>query len=318
MSSKPLILILSWLPNGMLARWAAEFSEFDFIDARDQAVLDRHLNRAALTYGLPPLARLDEASELRWIQLVAAGVPLDLCPAARRRCVTVTNLAGLYGPSIGEHALAMMLVLARNLHVALRNQEVQRWDRAVAKTMNDLHGRSLGILGLGNIGQAIARLARSLGMRVLGCRRRNLPAPFVDRHFRVAELHSMLAEADYFAVAAPLTAQTEGMLGPAEFAAMKPGVVYLNVSRGAVAREDALLAALQSGHVAAAGLDVFSVEPLPPDQPLWTMPQVIISPHYSGETVNQSDLPGERFARNLRAWMGGRKLEGVVDLDWGY
>src|SRR5262249_15575959 len=113
-------------------------------------------------------------------------------------------------------------------------------------------------------------------------------------------------------------ARTEGMLGPAEFAAMKRGVICVNVSRGAIAEERALLDALRSGQVAAAGLDVFATEPLPADHPLWTMPQVILSPHYSGETSNLSAWPAERFARNLRAWWLGRELEGVVDLEWGY
>jgi phosphoglycerate dehydrogenase-like enzyme len=142
--------------------------------------------------------------------------------------------------------------------------------------------------------------------------------PFVDQAVGPSELRSILPEADYVAVAAPLTAATEGMLGPPEFAAMKRGVIYINVSRGAVAQEQALLSALQAGHVAAAGLDVFAVEPLAPDHPLWTMPQVLVSPHYSGETVNQSSLPAERFTRNLRSWLAGRDLEGLVKLDLGY
>jgi phosphoglycerate dehydrogenase-like enzyme len=128
----------------------------------------------------------------------------------------------------------------------------------------------------------------------------------------------MLAEAAYVAVAAPLTRHTEGMLGPAEFQAMKPGAFYINVSRGGIAQEAALLEALQSGRLAGAGLDVLATEPLAPDHPLWVMPQVIISPHCSGETINQSALPAERFARNLWAWRAGQELEGLVDLEWGY
>jgi phosphoglycerate dehydrogenase-like enzyme len=184
--------------------------------------------------------------------------------------------------------------------------------------MSNLHGRTLAVIGLGNIGQNIARLARAFGMRVIGCRRTDRPTPFVDQVFPCADLHRMLAEADYVAVAAPLTAQTTGLLGPAEFAAVKRGARYINVSRGAVAEETALVEALRSGQVAAAGLDVFAVEPLPPDHALWAMPQVVISPHYSGETVNLSALPAERFARNLRAWVEGRELEGRVNLEWGY
>jgi phosphoglycerate dehydrogenase-like enzyme len=142
--------------------------------------------------------------------------------------------------------------------------------------------------------------------------------PGVDRVFPHTQLHAMLAEADHLAVAAPLTTQTEGMLGRAEFEALRPGAIYINVSRGAIAQEAALLEALNSSKVAAAGLDVFATEPLPIDHPFWSLPQVLVSPHYSGETVNQSSQPVARFERNLAAWSTGHGLEGLVDLEWGY
>jgi phosphoglycerate dehydrogenase-like enzyme len=316
---RPVILILhSFLPDGVVARWQAEFSECEFVDGRQPEVGERRLKDAVIAYGVPPIARLGEAPSLQWIQLLSAGVPAALCPEAANRNILVTNLAGLYGPTIAEHALAMMLILSRNLQMAVRNQQERRWDRGVANTMADLHGKTSAVIGLGNIGQNIARLAKACGMRVLGVRRRLRYTPYVDRLYSREELHEMLPEADYVAVAAPLTKHTEGMLGPAEFQAMKRGVRYVNVSRGPIAQESALVAALQSGHVAAAGLDVFAVEPLAAEHPLWSMPQVIISPHYSGETVNNSALPAERFTRNLRAWLSGRDLEAVVDLECGY
>jgi phosphoglycerate dehydrogenase-like enzyme len=317
-SADPLVLVLAWSPEGTLARWQAEFSRCEFLDARESSVLDKHLGRAVITYGILPVPRLPEAKSLRWIQLISAGVPQDLCAPARQAGLTVTNLAGLYGNSIAEHALALMLMLARNLHVVLRNQAQRKWDRDVANSMSDLQGKTLAVVGLGNIGQGIARLARAYGMRVLGCRRTDRAAPLVDRQYPLSELHAMLSEADYVAVAAPLIPSTTGMLGAAEFKAMKPGAVYINVSRGAVAQEGALLDALRTGQVSAAGLDVYAAEPLAPEHPFWTMPKVIVSPHFSGETINNSSRPAERFARNLRAWLAGRPLEGLVDLEWGY
>jgi phosphoglycerate dehydrogenase-like enzyme len=316
--SKMQALICAPLPDGMLPRLTAEFPQIDFIDAREPLVLDRHVGEAALSFGLIPVPRLSAAGNLRWLQLASAGVPQDLCPVAQHMGIKVTNLAGLYGPAIAEHALVLMTILARNVAAALRNQVQRRWDRGVARTMSDLHGRTLAIIGLGNIGQAVARLARAYGMRVVGCRRREKPVPLVDRVYPVPELRTMLAEADHIVVAAPLTARTEGMLGAAEFAAMKRGAYYINVSRGGIAQEKALLEALQSGRVAGAGLDVFATEPLPQDHPFWSMPQVVVSPHYSGETVNQFTLPVERFVRNLHASLAGREMEGVVDLEWGY
>jgi phosphoglycerate dehydrogenase-like enzyme len=317
-SVKPLVLVLEWMPDGMLAQLAARFPDCEFVDARPAETRDRLLDKARVCYGMPPLDRLPAATQLQWIQLISAGVPWPLCPEARERGITVTNLAGLYGTSIAEHALAMMLLLSRNLDVAHRQQDQRLWERSLRTTMSDLHGKTLSIVGLGNIGQNIARLARAFGMRVVGCRRTARFTPYVDRLYSLAELSAMLAEGDIVAVAAPLTRATEGMLGPAEFAAMKKGVYYVNVSRGPIAREEALLAALRSGHVAGAGLDVFAVEPLPPEHPLWTMPRVLISPHYSGETINLSSLPAERFARNLASWLAGRDMEARVNLELGY
>jgi phosphoglycerate dehydrogenase-like enzyme len=316
--TKPRVLILEWLPEGVLARLAERLPDCQFLEARAADIRDRMLKDAIVTYGLLPVEKLPEAEELRWIQLISAGVPQELCPIAKMRGLVVTNLAGLYGASIAEHAVGMMLVLGRNLHLAMRNQAQGRWERTIARTMSDLHGKTLAVIGLGNIGQNIARLARALGMRVVGCRRSPRPTPYVDRLYGVDDLHAMLGEGDVVAVALPLTARTEGLLAAQEFAAMKKGVIYINVSRGGIARDKALLDALHSGQVSAAGFDVFAVEPLAADHPLWHMPQVLISPHVSGETINQSSLPAERFARNLASWLAGAELEGRVHHDLGY
>lgn len=316
--SDPLVLIVDWLPAGVLERLQAEFPRVQMVDARVPEVRDPLLARAVAVYGLPPVDRLKGAVNLRWIQLISAGVPWDLCPVARSAGVIVTNLAGLYGATIAEHALAMMLVLSRNLHVAFKQQQAKLWERTLRETVRDLHGLTLGIVGVGNIGQNIARLGKAHGMRVVGCRRTARFTPYVDRLYPLPELRTMLAESDVLAVAAPLTARSEGLLGPAEFAALKRGAIYINVSRGGIAQEQALLDALHSGQVAAAGLDVFAQEPLDAAHPFWSLPQVLISPHYSGETVNLSALPAQRFARNLSRWLAGEELEGLVDLDAGY
>jgi phosphoglycerate dehydrogenase-like enzyme len=315
--SKPVALITAWLPDGALPWLTREFPEIEFADGRDTGA-ELHLLHAAVWYGLPPAGGLGNASLLRWVQLPWAGVPQELCEAIRNRNVSLTNMAGLYGPSIAEQALALMAITARNLQLAVHNQVQQRWDREMARTMTDLSGQTLAVIGLGNIGQSIARLARGYGMRIVGCRRTGKPAPLVDQVYPLAELHALLAEGDYVAVAAPLTRHTEGMLGRDEFRAIKRGAIYINVSRGGIAQEPALLDALQTGQLRAAGLDVFTIEPLPAGHPLWSMPQVVISPHCSGETVNWSSLPVQRFARNLRSWLAGRRLEGVVNLEWGY
>jgi phosphoglycerate dehydrogenase-like enzyme len=312
------ILVAAWLPEGRFERLRSDLAGHDWLDGRDAAGLDRHLAAAEVLYGLPPLPRLAEAVNLKWVQLTSAGVPQELCPVARQRGLTVTNMAGLYGPTIAEHTFALVGVLARNFVPVFRNQQQGKWDRSVMQGVRDLHGRTLAVVGLGNIGRAVARLGRAYGMRVVGCRRTDARTPDVDHVYPRGQLRAMLAEADVVVVAAPLTAATGGMLGPEEFAALKPGALFVNVSRGAVADEAALLEALHSGRVAAAGLDAFAGEPLPPGHAFWTMPQVFVSPHVSGETVNFSAAPSERFRRNLAAWDAGRPLEGLVDLEHGY
>jgi phosphoglycerate dehydrogenase-like enzyme len=209
-------------------------------------------------------------------------------------------------------------MVSRNLQVVGRNQAAAKWDRGVAATLRDLHGKTLAIVGLGNIGQHIARLAKAFGMRVIGCRRVARATPFTDRVYECHEIVAMFSEADHVAVAAPLTKKTDGMLGAAEFRALKPGAIYANVSRGPIAQEAELIQALRSGRLAGAGLDVFAIEPLPAEHPFWTLPNIIVSPHYSGETVNNSSLPIRRFARNLRNYLAGRDMEGTVDLECGY
>src|SRR5262249_41566483 len=194
-SMRSTVIVCHWLPDGEFARWQHEFPDVEFVDAK----VPDALNRADIAYGLPDLARLQEAPRLRWIQLASAGVPAALCPIARDRQIRVTNLAGLYGPTIAEHALAMLLILNRNLQVAQRNQASKTWDRSVAATMRDLHGRTLAIVGLGNIGSNIARLARAFAMRVIGCQRPPQPCPRADRPYPNTDLRATFPQSDHAA-----------------------------------------------------------------------------------------------------------------------
>lgn len=318
MAAKKLVLLAAWIEEGVRTRMTKEFPTCEFVDARDRQVLEARLSDAEIVYGLPPVSLLKHATKLRWLQLASAGVPHELCSALQGTSVLVTNLAGLYGPTIAEHALCLMLMLARRLPIAQRQQMERRWDRDLSRSMADLRNRTAAIVGAGNIGQHTARLCRAFGMRVVACRRTPQDTPFVDQLYDRAELQAMLREADHVVVTAPLTKETEGMLGPAEFAEMKQGAYYVNVSRGGVAQESALLQALSSGRLAGAGLDVFAVEPLPAEHPFWSMLQVIITPHYSGETVNQSAQPGEHFVRNLHCYLAGAPVGRRVDLEAGY
>lgn len=316
--SKPLVLLAREIDDSTAPFLAERFRDFRFVDGREEPVLAQHLPEAEIIYGFVKIDRLAGAEKLRWLQLTSAGVPRRLCPLAKKRGFIVTNLAGLYGNTIAEHTIAVMTMLARNLHIAMRNQIERKWDASIAKTMTDLAGKTVAVMGLGDIGRAIARLAKRHGMRVIGCRRSDRPTPFVDRLYPMADWRAMLPEAEFVVMAAPLTVETTGWFDRQAFERMKRGAWFVNVSRGKIVDEAALLDALESGHLAGAALDVFHQEPLPPNHPLWEMPNVIVTPHYCGDTVNHSRLPLERFIRNLSAWQSGGDLEGLVELERGY
>ena len=196
------IAVCHWLPDGVLARWTNDFAECEFVDAGTREQQQGRLARCDVAYGLPDLEALEKSPTLRWVQLASAGVPAALCGLARAKGIRVTNLSGLYGPTIAEHALAMLLTLSRNLQVAQRNQASKTWDRSVANTMRDLHGRTLAIFGLGDIGLSIARIAKAFGMRVVGCSRSGESKPGVDQIYSCADVKAMFSEADHAAVTA--------------------------------------------------------------------------------------------------------------------
>ena len=181
-----------------------------------------------------------------------------------------------------------------------------------------MKGKTLLILGLGNTGRAVAARAKAFGMHVIGTRANPCAMENVDEVHSPAELPILLSRADFIAVSTPLTPRTRGLLGEAEIAAAKTGVIIADVSRGAVIDHDALLAGLQSGHVAAAALDVFEQEPVPPESPLWEVENLILSPHYSGVYDGWEEASFELFLANLQRWIDGKQLSNIVDPGRGY
>jgi len=195
-------------------------------------------------------------------------------------------------------------------------QRQRRWDPS--DKVASLEGRILVILGLGKTGQATARLAKALGLHVLGIRAHPAPTSDVDRVFAVAQLHDVLPEADFLLVSVPLTPTTRGLMDEAAFQRLKPGAVLIDVSRGGVVRQAALIEVLQSGRLAGAALDVFETEPLPAESPLWGMANVILTPHCASVYDGWDRRSMEMFCDNLDRWRQGLSLENVVDPARGY
>ncbi len=260
----------------------------------------------------PLLARLPR---LRWVHTISAGVDHILLPALAAPNVVLTNARGVFSVPIAETVLAYMLAVVKRLPEFLRQQQAHRWHKL---ELRELDGLTVGIVGLGDIGREVARRCRALGMRVLGLRRDAGPDTDADEVLPPARLHDLLARADFVVIALPLTPQTRGLIDQAALAAMKPDAWLINISRGAVIEEAALIAALREGRIGGACLDVFAEEPLPAENPLWDLPNVIITPHNSWSSPRLEARQVSLFLENLRRYVAGEPLLNVVDPEAGY
>jgi phosphoglycerate dehydrogenase-like enzyme len=253
------------------------------------------------------------ADALRWVQVAAVGVDAVLFDEMIESDVTLTNARGIFERPIAEYVLGQILAFAKDFRRSMRAQQEQRWQHFESEPIADA---AVTIVGTGPIGRAIARLLAAAGMNVRGVGR----TARTDADFGAItnDLHAAVANADYVVLAAPLTAQTRGIMDADALAAMPPRARLINIGRGELVVTDALVAALQAGRIAGAALDVVDPEPLPPNHPLWTTPNVVLTPHNSG------DLPGWRielqkqFITNFQRYRSGLPLHNVVDKHRGY
>jgi phosphoglycerate dehydrogenase-like enzyme len=263
-----------------------------------------------------PLAHvLPRAPRLRWIHVRWAGLDTTL-PLLDGSAAVLTNSRGVYSAALGEYVVAAMLFFAKNLRRMLRSQEQGKWDVFPGEP---LAGATLGIVGYGDIGRAIAERARPLGLRVLALRRSEVAAdPFVDEFVPSSGLLDLMARSDYVAAALPLTPQTHRFVGRDAFAAMKPSAVFMNVGRGPVVDEEALVEVLAAGRIRGAALDVFETEPLPAGHPFFGMGNVLMSAHCADHTPTWRDDAVRLFLDNLGRFRRGEPLRNVVDRSRGY
>jgi len=271
-----------------------------------------------VVFGRLPLSRFRELPNLRWMQQIGAGADwLMQAPDLIDSDLILTNASGVHAIPISEHILALMLILSRDIHKSVRHQASHRWDRMA--NVRELDGATMGLVGIGRIGQKTAEKARGLNMKVLGLRRNpERPVPYVDRLYGTDGLKEMLSLSDWVVVTAAYTPETEGMIGEDEFRAMKDSAFIINIARGSIIQEKALIKALNEGWIAGAGLDVFEQEPLPPDSPLWDMENVVVTPHCAGATPHYLDRLVDIFTENLRLYRAGQPMINVVDKKLGY
>jgi phosphoglycerate dehydrogenase-like enzyme len=258
------------------------------------------------------------APRVRWVHSRAAGLDTVLFPALRESPVPLTNGRGVFSPPLGEFAVAAALFFAKDLRRMLRSQQAGVWDQF---DIQPLAGSTIGIVGYGDIGRAIAERAHAMGMRVLALRKRPEESsgdPRVDEVFPPGRKLEMLARCDYVVAAAPLTPETRGMIGEPEFQAMKSTAVVMNVGRGPVIDEPALVRALEQGRIKGAALDVFDREPLPAGHPFYRLENVLLSPHCADHTPDWLELAMKFFLENFERFRQGRPLFNLVDKQRGY
>lgn len=285
------------------------------------------LSDADVLYTAGDLPMPEAAPALRWVQVHSAGVdslirhPLFLRAEQAGRPIALTTAAGVHGPNISEYVLMMMLAFAHRLHRAFEMMQRRVWSHdRIAFLPDELYGATVGVIGYGGIGREVARRCQAFGMRVLVMRHSGRAAPaqagieFVARD----NLRALLSASDYVALAVPLSPQTYHLIDRDAIACMKPNAVLVNIGRGDVVDEAALIDALSEKRIGGAALDVFHREPLPADSPLWRLDNVILTPHIAGITPKYDERAGALFAENLRRHIAGEPLLNRVDFARGY
>lgn len=301
--------------------------------ARRRFDLDLPLTEDAFVRALPEaevlfawgLARrhVGTAARLRWLHTPLAGVDRVLNPELVKSAIRVSSSRGVNSVAVAEHAAGLILALTRGIADSVRAQTALRWtqedlfDRK--PPLEELRGKLLGILGLGDIGRELARIGAALGMRVWGLTRASRARPpHVEKMFTAGREDMLLRNADVLVLAAPLTPATQGLIGERRLRRMKPSSILINIGRGELVQEWALLRALREGWIAGAGLDVFATEPLPPQSPLWTAPRLVMTPHVAGTHPGYMAKSAGLFLANLKRYLAGEALVNSVDKKAGY
>jgi len=256
---------------------------------------------------------------LRWVHSRSVGLERTLFPELIESSITLTNGRGVFSSSLGEFALGAILYFAKDLRRMIRNQISGRWEPF---DIVPISGQTVGIVGYGDIGRAVAARVRPMGMKVLAVKRHAPSSPgsdsLVDQLYASDRRLDMLPRCDYVVVSTPLTSETQSMIGEREFAAMKPNAVVINLGRGPVVEERALIQALASGRIKGAALDVFDQEPLPAGHPFYKLENVLLSPHCADHTPDWLDQAMRSFIEQFKRFRDGRPLMHVVDKKLGY
>ncbi|MCX8278056.1 MAG: D-2-hydroxyacid dehydrogenase [Dehalococcoidia bacterium] len=301
-----------------------EHPDIELVEAYTNEDILTEIGTADAVFGYLTAEQFKAATQLKWIQTLDAGMEglFNAVPNIVDTEVEVTNTRGAGAPMIGEHGVALMLALARQLPKFWADRLAHRWDQDGAlEVVEYLGNKTCGIVGLGKSGREIGWRAKALGMNIIAVDEQPVDGdPIVEDVWGLTKLNDLLQQSDYVVVTAPYTARNENMIGEAELALMKPTARIVVTSRGRLVEHNALIAALKSGGIAGAGLDTTIVEPLPADNELWDLPNVIITPHIAGNS--EQELLDKRtvdiFAENLRRYLSAQPMINIVDKQLQY
>jgi glyoxylate/hydroxypyruvate reductase len=337
MSQKPKVLIASYLEPHLIAQIQRAVSEVEVIYRPDllgqptyiadhsslpkrtpeqESIWRALLAEAEILFDFDYTHREDLpdlAPKLKWIQATSAGIGqfVKRMGYAERTDWVFTTSSGVHAGPLAEFVILAMLMFAKDSFYLQREQAAQHWQRYCGF---ELSSKTLAIIGLGKIGREIARVAKAFDMRVIGNRRDpNQPVPHVDKLYGPEQLPALLGEADFLVLCCPHTPETEGLIGAKELAALPRGAVLINIARGAVVDQPAMVEVLRSGQLGGAALDVFATEPLPPGDPLWTMPNVLISPHSASTADTENQKLTDLFCENLKRYLASQPLLNTLD-----
>jgi len=310
------------IPRSFVEQLRAEFPQHRFLEAWDRDAIRRQLPEADVAF-TPFIDRdvFTAATRLRWVQSPAVGVGSLMFPELLASPVVLTSARGIRARSIAEHVLGVTIALARRIPATLRAQAEHRWAQEELETETcTLHGQRMGIVGLGAIGVEIVKIAAPFGFRISAIRRRagQIAPDGVEAVWTPDRLPDLLAQSDVVVLAAPHTPETKRLIGRAQIDRMKRGALLVNIARGKLVDDEALIEALRDGRLGGAALDVFSQEPLEPSSPYWDLPNVIVTPHTSGAMKDYWTPLVALFADNLRRFEKGEPLLNVVDKVAGY
>ncbi|WP_404407335.1 D-2-hydroxyacid dehydrogenase [Jeotgalibacillus malaysiensis] len=294
--------------------------DWTIVTGKDEEQWGPHMKNASIVAGWKKAMTpyLDQAENLEWVQSWSAGIDSHPLEDFEKHNIKLTSANGVHAFPIAETIFAMMLGWTRHIHTYTRQQQEKKWHHAGLKL--ELHGKKLALLGAGAIGKETAKIAKAFGMEVAGFRRSGEKEQYFDQMYKLDQLHDILPECDYVVITLPLTKETNNLFTEETFNRMKSESFLVNIGRGEIIDEEAMIQALKDGKIAGAGLDVFATEPLPEESPLWEMDNVIITPHTAGSTEYYNDrVIKDILIPNLKSFTEDKKLSvNEVDYKKGY